>query len=131
MIAAGLAHRTIADRIRTLTRFETETATTVIAADVTVITDWIAARPDVSASTRAAYHSMLCAFYRWANRTGLRADNPMDQLPAARRPRRCPRPVSDPRSSPTPPGCRAATGSPPSAATTSAGAPSPSVSGCT
>ncbi|WP_141772837.1 tyrosine-type recombinase/integrase [Mycobacterium malmoense] len=95
MIAAGLARRTIADRIRTLTRFEFEMRTPVLTADVMQIADWIGARPDISSATRAAYHSMLSAFFRWANLVELRADNPMDRIKAPKRPRRSPRPVSD------------------------------------
>lgn len=95
MIAGGLARRTIADRIRTLSRFESEMRTPVLSANVMQISDWIGARPDISASTRAAYHSMFSAFYRWACLVELRADNPMDKIKAARRPRRSPRPVSN------------------------------------
>lgn len=95
MVAAGLARRTIADRIRTLTRFEFETRTPVLAADQMQIAEWIGARSDISSATRAAYHSMLSAFYRWANLVELRPDNPMDRVKAAKRPRRTPRPVSN------------------------------------
>lgn len=95
MISAGLARRTIADRIRTLTRFESEMRTPVLSADVMQISDWIGARPDISSSTRAAYHSMLSAFFKWACLVELRKDNPMDKIKAAKRPRRSPRPVSD------------------------------------
>lgn len=95
MIAAGLARRTIADRIRTLTRFELEMKTPVLAADVMQIADWIGARPDISSSTRSAYHSMLSAFFHWANLVELRPDNPMDKVKAAKRPRRGPRPISN------------------------------------
>lgn len=67
----------------------------VLTADPGQIADWIGARPDISASTRAAYHSMMSSFFRWANLVELRADNPMDKVKAARRPKRSPRPVSD------------------------------------
>lgn len=95
MIAAGLSRRTIADRVRTLTRFESEMRTPVLAADVMQIADWIGRRPGISASTRSAYHSMLSAFFRWASLVELRPDNPMHKVKAAKRPRRSPRPVSD------------------------------------
>lgn len=95
MIAGGLARRTISDRIRTLARFESEMRTPVLSANVVQISDWIGARPDISASTRSAYHSMLSAFFRWACLVELRQDNPMDKIKAAKRPRRSPRPVSN------------------------------------
>jgi len=46
-------------------------------------------------ATRAAWHSMLSAFYRWAAMCGLRADNPMTALRPPRRPKRSPRPIAD------------------------------------
>lgn len=95
MITAGLARRTIADRVRTLARFETDMRIPVLIADHNQVSDWIGARPDIGPATRAAYHSMLSAFFRWANLTELRHDNPMDKVKAARRPKRSPRPVSD------------------------------------
>lgn len=95
MIASGLARRTVADRIRTLTRFERDMRIPVLSADHTQIADWIGIRPDVSPSTRAAYHSMLSAFFRWAIVVDLRSDNPMEKIKPARRPRRSPRPISD------------------------------------
>ncbi|WP_161966897.1 tyrosine-type recombinase/integrase [Mycobacterium marinum] len=67
----------------------------MLAADQMQIAEWIGARSDISSATRAAYHSMLSAFYRWANLVELRPDNPMDRVKAAKRPRRTPRPVSD------------------------------------
>lgn len=94
MIAAGLSRRTIAERIRTAERVETDLGCPLLAADTFQLSDWIA-RGDVTPATRAAWHSMLTAFYRWAAIVGLRADNPMAAIKAARRPRRAPRPISD------------------------------------
>lgn len=94
MIAGGLARRTIAERIRTLSRIETELRCPILAADQFQLADWIAAGA-VGPATRAAWHSMLSAFYRWALLSGLRPDNPMERIPAARRPKRAPRPISD------------------------------------
>lgn len=95
MIASGLARRTIADRVRTLGRFEADMQVPILAADHVQIADWIGANPSLSAATRAAYHSMMSSFFKWANLIDLRPDNPMDKVRAARRPRRAPRPVSD------------------------------------
>lgn len=93
MIASGLARRTIAERIRTLTRFESDMAVPVLAADHFQIADWISGR-DVSASTMSSYHSMLKAFFSWAQTAALRADQPMAKIKAPRRPKRSPRPIS-------------------------------------
>jgi integrase/recombinase XerD len=94
MIAAGLSRRTITERIRTLTRIEAELRCPALTADQFQLADWIA-HGDVGPATRAAWHSMLSAFYRWATLTGLRADNPMERIRAAKRPKRAPRPIPD------------------------------------
>lgn len=94
MVAAGLARRTIAERMRTAARVEAETRTPLLALDHLALADWIA-RGDVGPATRAAWHSMLSAFYRWAVLAGLRDDNPMERIKAARRPKRAPRPISE------------------------------------
>ncbi len=67
----------------------------MLTADHLQIADWIGARTDLGPATRAAYHSMMSAFFKWANLTDLRTDNPMDKVKAARRPKRSPRPISD------------------------------------
>lgn len=95
MIAGGLARRTIADRIRTLGRFEHDMRVPILTADHVQISDWLGARPDISSSTRSTYHSTLSAFFRWAVIVELRDDNPMLKIKAAKRPRRSPRPISD------------------------------------
>jgi len=94
MTAAGLARRTINDRVRTLAHFEADMRVPMLAADHMQIAEWISGR-NVGPATRAAYHSMMSAFYRWANLVELRADNPMDKVKAARRPKRSPRPISN------------------------------------
>jgi len=94
MIAAGLSRRTILERIRTITRIETDLGCPALNADQFQLADWIS-RGDVAPATRAAWHSMLSAFYRWASDVGLRADNPMAKIRAAKRPKRAPRPISD------------------------------------
>lgn len=94
MITAGLSQRTITERIRTAARVETDLGCPLLTADTFQLSDWIA-RGDVTPATRAAWHSILSAFYRWASTVGLRADNPMAAIRAARRPKRAPRPISD------------------------------------
>lgn len=94
MIAAGLSKRTITERIRTVTRTEADLRCPALSADHFQLAEWIS-QGDVSLGTRAAWHSMLSAFYRWATLSGLRVDNPMEQIRAAKRPKRSPRPISD------------------------------------
>jgi site-specific recombinase XerD len=95
MIAAGLSRRTITERIRTLTSIETDLRSPALTADQFQLADWIS-RGDVEPATRAAWHSTLSVFYRWATDSGLRPDNPMQRIKAAKRPKRAPRPISDP-----------------------------------
>jgi len=94
MYASGLARRTIAERIRTATRIESDIRAPLLTADHFTLADWISGR-DVSPATKAAYHSMLKTFYAWAVTAELRADNPMLKIRAAKRPKRSPRPISD------------------------------------
>jgi len=94
MIAAGLSQRTITERIRTLSRIEADLRCPALAADHFQLAVWIS-RGQVLPGTRAAWHSMLSAFYRWSTLSGLRVDNPMEKIRAAKRPKRSPRPISD------------------------------------
>lgn len=75
-------------------RVESDMRAPLLALDHLALADWIS-RGDVGAATRAAWHSMLSSFYRWAVIAGLRADNPMERIKAARRPKRAPRPISE------------------------------------
>lgn len=94
MIASGLAGRTITERIRTLTRFESAAKTPALIADQFALAEWMSAL-DVGAATKASYHSMFKAFFAWAVIADLRADNPMLKIKAPKRPKRSPRPISD------------------------------------
>ena len=94
MIAAGLSKRTVSERIRTLTRIESELHIPMLNLNQFQLAEWIS-HGDVTPGTRAAWHSMLNTFFRWATSSGLRDDNPMLNIPAAKRPRRMPRPISD------------------------------------
>lgn len=93
MIAAGVSTRTINERIRTIARIESDLRCPTLAADQFQLAEWIS-RGDVLPGTRAAWHSMLSAFFAWAILSGLRQDNPMEQIKAAKRPKRAPRPIS-------------------------------------
>lgn len=94
MMAAGLARRTITERLRTLARFESEMKVPALIADHFALADWISGQ-DVGTAAKTAYHSMLKCFFAWAVTTELRGDNPMLKIKAAKRPRRSPRPISD------------------------------------
>lgn len=94
MTAGGLSRRTINERIRTVSRIERDIACPILAADQFALADWLS-HGAVGPATRAAWHSMLSAFFKWANTVGLRADNPMTLIKAPRRPKRSPRPISD------------------------------------
>lgn len=93
MIAAGLARRTISERLQTISRVEHDIGCPLLAADHFALADWLS-HGSVGVSTRATWHSMLSAFYTWAAIVGLRADNPMAMIKAPRRPKRSPRPIS-------------------------------------
>lgn len=94
MVASGISQRTIAERLRTIARFESSAGVPALAADHYQLADWLAGL-GVGQSTLSTYHSLLSSFYRWAVLAGLREDNPMARIKAAKRPRRQPRPVSD------------------------------------
>jgi site-specific recombinase XerD len=94
MIAAGLARRTVNDRVRTLARFEAAAQIPALLADHFALADWIS-RQDVQPATMATLHSSFKTFYAWALTAELRADNPMLKIKAARRPKRSPRPISE------------------------------------
>lgn len=92
MLAQGLSHRTITERLGTIKRLHTQTesdADTLTPEDIQVYL----AR-DMSAATRATYHASIRAYCAWMQRTGLRPDNPADQTPRPRRPKARPRPVA-------------------------------------
>lgn len=90
--AQGLAARTIDERaaaVRLLARGRAPLELTTL--DVVAFIG----RAGLAASTRASYHERIRAFYRWAVKVGLRADDPTDGVPVPRRPAGIPRPVHD------------------------------------
>lgn len=93
MYAEGKAKRTVKDRAIVIRRLERDLATPALAATTHQIAEWLA-RPELAAVTRSVYHSILSAFYSYAVRCGLRPDNPVDGIRAAKRPRRQPRPIT-------------------------------------
>jgi integrase/recombinase XerD len=93
MYAEGKAKRTVKDRAIVIRRLERDLATPALAATTHQIAEWLA-RPELAAVTRSVYHSILSTFYAFAVGRGLRPDNPVDGIRAAKRPRRQPRPIT-------------------------------------
>ncbi|QMU22480.1 tyrosine-type recombinase/integrase [Gordonia rubripertincta] len=93
LYAEGKSNRTVKDRRIVLRRFERDIGTPVLAATTGQCAEWLG-RDDLAPVTRSVYHSILSAFFRWAISVGLREDNPLTPIKAAKRPRRQPRPVS-------------------------------------
>ena len=90
--ARGLSHRTITERQTVLESFFERTETTprtYTAADVVLFLS----TDDWSISTRASYHSTLKNYSDWLQRRHVRADNPLADIPAPKRPRGVPRPL--------------------------------------
>ncbi|KWR74106.1 hypothetical protein RN04_02615 [Arthrobacter sp. W1] len=52
-------------------------------------------RPGIAPSSKASYHSILRSFTSWLITTGQRGDDPLRTIPAVKRPRSLPRPVTD------------------------------------
>ena len=93
MYQEGKSNRTVKDRMTVLNRFEKDIQRPALAADTDDVAEWLA-RPELAAVTKSVYFSILNAFYKHATIVGLREDNPMASLKAARRPKRYPRPPS-------------------------------------
>ncbi|MBB4072029.1 tyrosine-type recombinase/integrase [Canibacter oris] len=92
MVAATLSKRTIDERLLLISNFMKQTATTprnFSAADVVLFLS----REDWSPSTRQSYHNILRAFSLWCVRVKVRADDPLVDIRAPRRPRTQPRPL--------------------------------------
>lgn len=52
-------------------------------------------RPGIAPSSKASYHSILRSFVSWLIATDQRVDDPLRTIPAVKRPRSLPRPVTD------------------------------------
>ena len=97
-LAASMAPRTVAERLRILDRFATAVGD-VERATYPQIVEWMAddggaARP-WSAATRATYKSALCAWFGWLVRMEYRVDDPMAKIGSVRVPKREARPIPD------------------------------------
>lgn len=93
MYAEGKSRRTVKDRGYIIRRVERDLATPALSATTAQLAEWLS-RPDLAAHTRSVYHSILRSFYGYVVNEGLRPDNPMDGIRAAKRPRRQPRPIT-------------------------------------
>ncbi len=94
--AEGKTRRTALERRQTLCRLERDTGVPAVEATADQVAVWMGRdRDQRSAITIASDLSKLRQFYRWAQLTGLRPDDPTVQIKAPRRPRRQPRPITD------------------------------------
>lgn len=93
LYAEGKTRRTVQDRVGTMRRVERDTGTTLIDATTGDLAEWLG-RSDRASVTRSVFHSHLMTFYRWANATGRREDNPMTAIRPAKRPVAQPRPIA-------------------------------------
>lgn len=92
MIAQSLSMRTIDERIRVVNNICDETGVCPRDLDVLTITQWLATRPNPV--TRWSYYTCIKAFFRWLSLTGRISSNPLDFIPAPKRPKYYPRPLS-------------------------------------
>lgn len=91
--AEGKSTRTIKDRRIVLTRFQRDLGKPIVQATTMEVAEWLG-RDDLSQVTKSVYHSMLKGFYSWTIDCGLREDNPVLHIRAAKRPPRQPRPIT-------------------------------------
>ena len=92
--AQGLSPRTIEERAGAVRLLASAAGTPPLEISTLEIVAFVG-RTGLSASTRASYHERIRAFYRWAQKVKLRADDPMGGVPVPRRPAGVPRPVGD------------------------------------
>lgn len=91
--AAGLSERTIRERsscVRTMGDMAVNYLDKVTTRDVIVYLG----RRGISQASKATYQGHLRAFFRWCIDAGIREDNPMERVPAVRRPKSAPRPTT-------------------------------------
>ena len=93
MRGAGLAERTITERSTTLAHFFEVTCSCPEDFSQRHVVRYLG-RKGLKPASRASYYTQLKAFAKWAVLMGLREDNPMTDLPAPRRPKCVPRPIT-------------------------------------
>ena len=100
--AQGLSPRTIqarCERVAELARFLGSDPSSATSDDVARFMAMLAGRSfrgrPMSRSSMATYYAHLKAFFAWQVTTERRPDNPCSRVPAPRRPKRYPRPVTD------------------------------------
>ena len=90
--AGALSERTVSERIMSVRSMCDEYRVRPLEVTPSHIVAFLSRR-DISDATRSTYASHLRAFFRWALLQNLIAVNPMDRVPAPRRPRYMPRPI--------------------------------------
>lgn len=91
MEAQGLSRRTIDERCATVRALLTMTTTTAGTFGPDDVIAYL--RRDMAPASRSTYYSNLRAFTRWMVATDRRADDPLERVPAPKRPKSLPRPV--------------------------------------
>lgn len=94
MRGIGRAERTISERHTTLWHFFEYTGTTPEDFTQRHVVRYLG-RKGLKPASRASYYTQIKAFAKWAVLIGLRDDNPMTDLPAPRRPKCVPRPITN------------------------------------
>ncbi|MFJ2353349.1 tyrosine-type recombinase/integrase [Glutamicibacter sp. NPDC087673] len=90
----GLADRTVRERQYTLSHFFSLTNSEPLTFTDRDVIRYLG-REGVAPSSKASYHSILRSFAAWLIKTGQRVDDPLRTIPAVKRPRSLPRPVTD------------------------------------
>lgn len=92
MIAQSFSPRTIEERIRVVTNLCCDTGLGADQLDALTITHWLATKPNPV--TRWSYYTCIKAFLKWRALTGRLAVNPLEHMPAPKRPKYYPRPLA-------------------------------------
>lgn len=94
-LARSLSSRTVTERCATVIRVSEywNTAPELLTEDQIVL--WLAEGGEWSGTTRWTYHTTLCAWFLWLQKTKRRVDNPMINIDKPKRPKSEPHPVSN------------------------------------
>lgn len=94
MRGVGRAERTISERHTTMWHFFEYTGTDADTFTERHVIRYLGRR-ELKPASRATYYTVIRAFCKWAKSAGVREDNPVVDLPAPKRPRCAPRPISE------------------------------------
>lgn len=94
MRGIGRAERTVTERHITLWHFFELTGTGPVSFTQRHVVRYLG-RKGLKPASRASYYTQIKAFAKWAVLIGLRDDNPLADLPAPKRPKCVPRPITN------------------------------------